>query len=131
LAVHYSEIKEAGADVLLVSFYPPDRTRNWARRYGIEFRTGSDETRETYFHYGLGDTKMSDLLGPQSWLAGLKAFVGTRTIPSYAQHYKQTGGYFVVDAEGTIHYAHPSKGPADHPPIDELLAILGVEHQQG
>jgi hypothetical protein len=112
--------------VLLVSFYPPDRTRNWARRYGIEFPTGSDETRETYFHYGLGDTKMSDLLGPQSWLAGLRAFVGTRTIPSYAQHYKQTGGYFVVDAEGAIHYTHPSKGPADHPPIEELLTALGV-----
>lgn len=81
-------------------------------------------TRETYFRYGLGEVKMGDLFGPKSWVAGVKALIGTGKIPSHSQHYKQAGGYFIVDDTGVLVYAYPSKGPADHSAVEELLGAL-------
>jgi peroxiredoxin len=117
--------------VLLVSFFPPQHTRNWARRHGLPFLIGSDETRDVYLRYGLDNAKAADLIGPHVWLAGLKAFASTREMPGYSRYGAQRGGYFVVDDGGTLRYSYPSRGPADHPPVGDLLKALGVDEDGG
>jgi hypothetical protein len=126
-ASHYPRIKAAGAEVLLVSFYPPDRLAAWARANRLPYRLAADPDRDAYRRYGLGDGKLADLVGPQTWMAGLRAFARTPRIPEHAQHWQQLGGYFVVNGEGNIVYAYPSKGTTDHPDPQSLLEALGVE----
>ncbi len=60
LRPHYPQIKAAGGEILQVSFYPPDRTRNWARRFDLPWLLAVDESRQTYWRYGLGDIQAAD-----------------------------------------------------------------------
>ena len=124
LRSHYTTIKAAGAEVLLVTFFPPDRARNWARRYELPYLLASDESRQVYFDYGLRDASTMELLGPQNWLPGLRATIRLRATPHHTKHVAQLGGYFIVDDEGNLLYAHRSKNASDHPDPWELVRIL-------
>lgn len=127
LRSHYPAITAAGAEAVLITFFPPDRTANWARGHKLPFKLASDVSRETYGRYGLGDLKLMDVVGPQSAIAGLKATFSLRQLPYQTINPLQQGGYFVVDREGTLLYAYPSKNPGDHPDPQELLRALGVQ----
>ncbi len=124
LRSHYPRIKAAGAEVLLVTFFPPDHTRNWARRYDLPYLLASDESRQVYFDYGLRDAGTMELLGPRNWLPGLRATVRTRLIPHPTRHVAQLGGYFIVDGTGKLLYAYRSQNSSDHPDPAELVRVL-------
>jgi peroxiredoxin len=127
LRPHYPAIKEAGGEILLVSFYPPDRTATWARRFDLPFRLASDTSRDVYRRYGLGTIKGVDAHTFAAVMEGLKGFIkiGGR-MPEYLHHTNQLGGYFVVDPEGTILYAHACVSATDNPPVEELLSALEI-----
>jgi alkyl hydroperoxide reductase subunit AhpC len=124
LRSHYPTIQAAGAEVLLVTFFPPSRALTWARRHKLPFPLASDESRQVYFDYGLGDATTMELLGPQNWLPGLKATLRTREAPSHTRHVAQLGGYFIVDDTGKLLYAHRSSNPSDHPDPRTLVRVL-------
>ena len=124
LRSHYPTIKAAGAEVLLVTFFPPSRARNWARRYGLPYLLASDESRQVYFDYGLRDATTMALLGPPNWLPGLKATIRLRMAPHHTKHVAQLGGYFIVDDTGKLLYSHRSENPSDHPNYNELVRVL-------
>lgn len=115
--------------MLLITFFPPDRMKNWARGHKLSYRLASDESLNAYHRYGLDNVKPLDLVGPQSLVASAKALFGSRQLPYHTMNALQSGGYFVVDAEGILLYAHPSKNPGDHPDPQELLEALGVQKQ--
>lgn len=121
---HYPTIKAAGAEVLLVTFFPPTHARNWARRYELPYLLASDESRQVYFDYGLRDASTAELFGPQNWLPGLRATIRLRATPHHTKHVAQLGGYFIVDDTGNLLYAHRSEDPSDHPDPSELVRIL-------
>jgi peroxiredoxin len=127
LRPYYPAIKEAGGEVLLVSFYPPDRTLRWARRFELPFLLACDTTRDVYKRYGLGTIKGVDAHTMASVMEGLKGFikVGAK-MPEHLHHTNQLGGYFVVNSEGTILYAHACRSAMDNPPFEDLLAALKV-----
>lgn len=124
LRSHYPTIKAAGAEVLLVTFFPPSRARNWARRYKLTYLLASDESRQVYFDYGLRDASTAELFGPQNWLPGLRATIRLRTTPHHTEHVAQLGGYFIVDDTGKLLYSHRSENASDHPDPSELVRIL-------
>jgi hypothetical protein len=124
LRPHYPNIKAVGAEVLLVTFFPPSRARNWARRYELPYLLASDESRQVYFDYVLREASTMELLGPPNWLPGLRATMRLRTTPQHTKHVAQLGGYFIVDDTGKLLYAHRSENPSDHPSPKELVRIL-------
>jgi peroxiredoxin len=124
LRSHYPIIQAAGADVLLVTFFPPNRALAWARRHKLPFPLASDESRQIYFDYGLRDANTLELLGPQNWLPGLRATLRMREAPSHTRHVAQLGGYFIVDDSGKLLYAHRSTTPSDHPDPGVLVRVL-------
>lgn len=130
LRSHYKAIKEAGGEVLLVSFYPPDRTANWARRFDLPFEVASDTTREAYRRYGLRTSKGVDAHTFASVMEGIKGFMRVGRIPEHIRHWDQLGGYFVVDNRGTILYAHVCESAIDNPPLRELLSALHVADER-
>lgn len=124
LRSHYPAIKAAGADVLLVTFHPPDRTRNWARNHKLPFPVASDESRQVYADYGLREASAFELMGPQNWLPGIASTLRMRTPPSATMHVNQLGGYFIVDDTAKLLYAYRSQNPSDYPDPDELVRVL-------
>jgi peroxiredoxin len=123
----YPQIKAAGSEVLLISFYPADRTKNWANKFELPFRLASDVSRESYFEWGLGDTKPENNPGFSAVVEGLTSFVKLRKVPEHLQHVLQLGGYFVLDDTGKVLYSYAPKSAVDNPPLDELLAALEVK----
>ena len=121
---HYPNIKAAGAEVLLVTFFPANRAVAWARRHELPFRLASDESRQVYFDYGLREASTMELLGPQNWLPGLRATLRMRETPSHTKHVAQLGGYFIVDYTGKLVYAYRSDNPSDHPDPEVLMRML-------
>ncbi len=113
--------------MLLITFFPPDRTRNWARNHKLPYPLASDETRQAYFAYGLREASPGEMVGPQNWLPNLVSVLRTRSLPTYTQHVAQLGGYFIVDNTGKLLYAYPSQYPADYPKQGALLSELKVE----
>jgi alkyl hydroperoxide reductase subunit AhpC len=127
LRSHYHRIKEAGGEVLLVSFYPPDRTENWARRFDLPFKVASDPSRDVYRRYGLGTAQGLDAHTFASVMEGIKGFIKIGRIPEHIQHWDQLGGYFVVNSKGEVLYAHVCQSAIDNPPVEELLAAMQVK----
>lgn len=111
--------------MLLVTFFPPAHTRNWARQHKLPYRLASDESRQAYLSYGLREGTTTEIIGPQNWVAGARAVIRTRTVPTYTKHVNQLGGYFIVSSTGDLLYAYASQASADYPPVGELLRVLG------
>lgn len=127
LRSHYQEIKEAGGEILLVSFYPLDRTRNWARRLDFPFKLACDTTRDVYRRYGLGLIKSHEASTAASVMEGIKGFMKLGKVPEHLMHVSQLGGYFVVDPTGIVLYTYTPRNAIDNPPFDELLDALKKE----
>ena len=126
LRSHYPRIKAAGSEILQISFYPPDRTRNWARRFELPWLLAVDETRQTYWRYGLGAIQSSDTPVAASVMVGIKSLIKLGKVPEHLMHTSQLGGYFVVDSTGKIVYAHSNKNAMDNPPLGDILSALHV-----
>jgi hypothetical protein len=124
LRSHYQAIKDAGGEVLLISFYPPDRTRNWARRFELPFKLAIDTTRAVYRRYGLGNIQGLDSTTVAAVMEGIKGFMKLGKVPEHLMHTPQLGGYFVVNPAGKVLYAHGCGSAIDNPPLEELLAAV-------
>ena len=74
--------------------------------------------------YGLGRGPWWRVWGP----ATLRAYAGLVRRGARLERPKedtsQLGGDFVVDRDGRIAYAYRSRGPADRPPVDDVVAAV-------
>lgn len=110
----------------MVSFYPADRLKNWARRFELPFNLASDTTREAYRRYGLGTINGINSKTVVSIVEGFKSFTKVGKVPEHMQHADQLGGYFIVDSRGKLTYAHAADSAVDNPDVAELLRGLDV-----
>ncbi len=112
------------AAVALVTFTRQRNLRGYRGRLGLPYPVLADEERAAYRAYGLGR-------GPwwRVW--------GWATVQEYARLLRrgsrlglptedtlQLGGDFVVGSDGRLAYVHRSNGPADRPPVDDLVAAV-------
>jgi hypothetical protein len=120
------ELAARDAAVLVVSFEPVARLRDYCRRLGLPFRCLSDEARSTYRAYGLGRASWLRTLTPRA-LAPYIRLVFRPSASSRAEagvDVRQVGGDFVVSAGGLLRLARPSRDPADRPSVERVLALL-------
>jgi AhpC/TSA antioxidant enzyme len=113
------------AAVALVTFAPVRVLRGYRARLGLPFPVLADEDRAVYRAYGLGR-------GPwwRVW--------GWSTLRRYGQLLRrpgqrlqrvqgdtlQLGGDVVVGRDGRLVLVRRSTGPADRPPVDDLVAAV-------
>lgn len=125
------------AAVALVTFAPERVLRGYRARLGLPYPVLSDTERVAYRAYGLGRgpwwrvwgwstlRRYGELLRPRS---GRGAGAGAGGVPGRLRVPQgdtlQLGGDVVVGRDGRLVLVHRSTGPADRPPVDDLVAAV-------
>ncbi|HID22727.1 MAG TPA: redoxin domain-containing protein [Planctomycetaceae bacterium] len=129
---HLSQLRRREADwnerdarVLVVTFQGGPVADAYARETRLPWPILIDESRRLYRAYGMEQGRWWDLIGPAA--VGVYARLMMRGwLPRSPQgaDVRQLGGDVIIDPAGIVRYHHIGSGPADRPPIDELLAVL-------
>lgn len=122
----HGTLRALGAAVLVITREPPDRARAYARELALPFPVLSDEPGVAYRAYGLL-RGARHVLRPEALLPYLRAAARRGQRPPGRDPW-QLGGDFVLDREGRVALAHPSRHPADRPPLREVLATVARHH---
>lgn len=121
------------AAVALITFTRQRNLRAYRRRLRLPYPVLADETRECYRAYGLGRGRWWRIWGFSTIKAYARLLRGRRRRAARAREkgrrtrpvkedLRQLGGDFVVDREGRLTYEYRPKGPADRPPVGDLVA---------
>jgi peroxiredoxin len=111
------------ANVVTISFGNPYWARIWLEETRSPFPLLLDRKRTAYLSYGLERSLF------RSW--------GWQTISYYARALwngeewrgirgdsGQLGGDFIIDSQGLVRLAYPSRNPTDRPLVEKLLSVL-------
>jgi len=110
--------------VVVVSFEPPQRLRQFLAQERLPFPILSDPTRAAYRAFGLrrgAPRQVWTLHAARVYLRGLLRGRLPR-LPRADIH--QLGGDVVLGPDGAIVYLYRSQETADRPPVAELLAAV-------
>jgi hypothetical protein len=122
---HFSEIDRRAA-VLVVSFARVDALADYREQLRLPFPIAADRQRRAYRRYGLERASLFRTWHPR--VAGAYVVLAWHGMklqrPAPDEDLSQLGGDFVLDAEGLLRFAHPSRRPDDRPSIEALLAAL-------
>ena len=118
-------IGELGAEVLLVSFEPPERVAAFVDDVPFDWPVLIDEPRAAYRAYGLSRGSIARVwLSPRTLAFYGRQLLRGRFPRRPATDSLQLGGDFVIDREGIVRFAHASREPADRPAVASLLDVL-------
>ena len=112
------------AVVALVTFTRPRNLRGYRARLGLPYAVLADEPRAAYRAYGLGRGPWWRVWGPATVLAYVALAARGRRPQRPTEDTLQLGGDFVIGRDGRVAYAYRSTGPADRPPVDDLVAAV-------
>lgn len=112
------------AVVALVTFTRQRNLRGYRGRLGLPYAVLTDESRATYRAYGLGRGRWWRVWGPATLRAYARLLRRGARLERPTEDTAQLGGDFVVDPAGRLAYAFRSKGPADRPAVDDLVAAV-------
>lgn len=121
---HYDEFRSSGADVVAIFQYRAEPTYNFCRKRGVPFDCLGDPGREAYHAVGLERGGPTEYIGPQLVKGFVRAARHGALPGKPVGDVAQRPGTFVVAADGTVAYAHYNKDSSDHPPINDLLAVV-------
>ncbi len=118
---HYDQFRQAGADILAVSFAEGDQLRRYIDEMRLPFPAVSDPERKAYDAYRLRKGSPWAIFGPKTiWAYALLLARGRLPKGVQGDPY-QLGGDFVIDGQGLVRFAYRSLDPTDRPSIDTLL----------
>ncbi len=80
-----------------------------------------DETRETYWNYGMHSASFWDVWGPKTWWAYLKEIARGGKVRKSEADVFQRGGDVLIGPDGNVRFHHVGTGPADRPPVEAIL----------
>lgn len=109
------QIRAAGAGIVFVHGASSEEATPWFSKYGLENVTViSDPERQHYRAFGLGRTRVTDMVAPKVWVRGAASAMahgfGSQTI----EMMRQLPGVFVVQGGAVLaEYRHQS--PSDRP----------------
>jgi peroxiredoxin len=123
LRPYYEAIKALNTEVFLISFETGYWLQVWLAETEVPFPLLLDPTRRAYQAYGLERSRLRSW-GPKNLWYYTRARLSGRQLHKTGGDTAQLGGDFIVDTEGIVRLAHPSREPTDRPQIAELLIVL-------
>ena len=118
-------VRALGAEVLSVSFTPPEKIAYYLEKHPLKFAAVSDPTRAAYRAFALGRASMLSFLRPGViWGYLSKMLSGWMPTKPVDDDLFQLGGDFILDAEGRLIYAYASRDATDRPQASALIAEL-------
>jgi peroxiredoxin len=102
--------------VAVVTMGKPVEAAEFCRRQRLPFRCLSDPARALYRAYGLRRGSTSEILGPETVLAGFRAAAKGYFPSAPVQDVYQLGGVFLIGTDGSVRHAHYPRHAGDNPP---------------
>lgn len=122
---HKEEFERRGVVIAVISFAPPEKLVLYQHHRNWPFLMLSDAERAAYGYFELGKLSWLQLFGAASIKLYARLILMGRRFQSYGKDdYRQGGGDFILDRQGTILYAHRSENPADRPPPEVLIKAI-------
>ena len=123
---HYDEILQLDAELLVVTFSPPERIPQYVDAHGWRFPVVADPGFEAYRAFDLPRGSWWQVAGPTAILGYLKLMLGGRLphMHTKGDDVKQLGGDFVLDASGRLVYLYRSRESTDRPSVKDLLLAV-------
>ncbi len=125
----FTEIAARGAAVLVVSFSPVAALERYRAQLELPFPVAADVDRSAYRAYRLGAGSFWSVWHPRVlWRYVVLTRRGMKLQrPAGGDDLSQLGGDFVIDGDGIVRFAHPSRRPDDRPAVQALLDALDGE----
>jgi alkyl hydroperoxide reductase subunit AhpC len=120
LRYHEEAIRRLGAQVLLLSFEGEARARAWLSDTDVPFPLLLDPGKDIYQAYGL-ERSLRRSWAPRTLWHYAQQVARGRRLYARGGDLHQLGGDFIVDDQGRVCFAHPSREPVDRPPAQRLL----------
>ena len=117
------EIEQLNADIVAVSFGTPYWANAWLEETQAPFPIWLDPQKESYQLYGMTASKLQAWGARNLWFYA-KAFLRGEKGKGNRGETDQMGGNFIIDKNGVVRFAYPSKNPTDRPEISKLLQVL-------
>ncbi len=123
------QIRERGAELVVVGNGRPEHARDFKDRQKITCPLLTDPALEAYRAAGLRRGLISSL-GPRSMLHGLRALTGGNVQTTVKGDPWQQGGVFVITPAGKVLFTQRSKEAGDHADPADILAALDKPWKQ-
>lgn len=124
---HQPEIEKAGARIVAIGTGNRQFAAAFVRDEAIAFPVLIDDKAEAAKAIRLGRTSALGLLKPSVIAGRRRAAAAGHTQKRLGERPMQLGATLVIAAGGEVMYAHMDSDVADHAPIEEVMAALGVE----
>ena len=126
-----STLSKDGGRILVISFDTLDQIREYRAQLNLSFPIAGDTARAAYKAYGLTQASFLQAWHPKTLWRYVRLLSKGRKFqwPKRGSDLSQLGGDFVVDADGTIVYAHYSERPDDRPKIAEVTNAVVVQNR--
>ncbi len=120
----YPEVERTGGQVIAVGFAPPELLRELTDDLSLPFPLLHDPDFNAYRAFGLKRGSIREVYGPGTVWTYIKLMLRGRRLRGTTADRFQLGGDFVIDGQGTIRLAHPSRNPSDRASVSGLLTAL-------
>jgi len=120
-------LDDLDAIVLVISFESPTALQRFHWFRDLPFIVVSDQSRRLYYAFGLRSRAIYRLFDRDTLGAYARGVLHGRLPPWPRADLHQLGGDVVLDRRGDVVFVHRSATPADRPPVDTLIRMLGSD----
>lgn len=118
-----NEINALNTNIVAVSFGTPYWANAWLEETKSPFPIWLDPEKKSYELYGM-DSSALRAWGVRNLWYYVQAIAKGEQLKEHRGDTSQMGGNFIVDKDGIVRFAYPSKNPTDRPAIETLLTAL-------
>lgn len=117
------EIDLLNTNIVAVSFGTPYWANAWLEETQAPFPIWLDVEKQSYELYGMTSSALRAWGVRNLWYYA-QAIAKGEQLKEHRGDTSQMGGNFIVDKDGIVQFAYPSKNPTDRPEISQLLDTL-------
>ena len=123
VAAHQQEFEALNTTIVTVSFGMDYWAKMWLQETRSPFPFLIDPERDAYHAYGLQSSIVRSWMPQNLWYYAKATLQGREKFGKRGDPH-QLGGDFIVDSQGIVRLAHPSKEPTDRPDVEGMLQML-------
>lgn len=114
----FNELK---VQIKVVSFAKPEVLKTYVNNFSWQFPVYSDTERKAYHQLSMKRGNKLSMIHPTTLASYARVLLKGYKVEKPTDDVYQMGGDFLIDSEGILRYAHPSKRPDDRPSVKTLL----------
>jgi peroxiredoxin len=123
VASYQQEFEALNTNVVTVSFGMDYWAKMWLQETQSPFPFLIDPERDAYHAFGLQSSIVRSWMPQNLWFYAKATLQGREKFGKRGDPH-QLGGDFIVDSQGIVRLAHPSKDPTDRPSVEGMLQLL-------